>query len=85
MFQVEWSDDSLLNDLCQIYLDHPSRRKETTYASDRIEKLLSSSADAAGVNISIEGLRKLICDPLEVVYAIDGMEVEIQTVRWVRK
>ena len=50
----------------------------------RVE-LLTSSADTIGVQISPEGLRKLRYDPLDVIYAFDGTNVEIQTVKWVGK
>ena len=37
MFNVDWSDDSLLGEMCQLYLDHPAHRQEITFAADRIE------------------------------------------------
>lgn len=83
MFQIDWSDDSLLGDLCQIYLDHPTMRHEITYAADRLEALLRMSADTSGSQVSPEGLRRFRYQPLEVVYAIDGAKVEIQTMRWI--
>ena len=83
MFQVDWSDDALLGDLCQVYLDHAEFRKEITYASERIEVFLRASATAIGAEVSQEGLRKIRYDPLEMIYAIDGANVEIQTMKWV--
>src|SRR5215475_8841264 len=82
MFQVDWSDDSLA-DLCQIYLDHSTHRKEIRHAADRVEMLLNAAARSAGTEISSEGLRKLRFEPLEAVYSIDGVQAEIQSVRWI--
>ncbi len=82
MFQVDWSDDSLLIDLCDIYLKHAAHRNEITYAADRVENLLCSSARTVGSQVSPEGLRKLRYEPLEIIYAIDGANVEVQTVKW---
>ena len=83
MFSVDLSDDSLLGDLCQLYLDHPQYRKEITSAADRIEMMLRTSADRIGAEVSVEGLRKFRYEPLEVIYSIDSSNVEIQTARWV--
>jgi len=82
MFQVDWSDDAL-GDLCQLYLHHLANSKDITYASDRIERFLRSSAQTVGTEVSSEGLRKFRYEPLEVIYAIDGTNVEVQTVKWV--
>jgi hypothetical protein len=83
MFQVDWSDDAIANDLCQLYLDHRAQSKEITYACNRIENLLRTSARALGTEISAEGLRKYRYEPLEVIFSLDGNDAEIQTVRWV--
>jgi hypothetical protein len=83
MFQVDWSDDSLLGDLCQIYLDHRDQSTDITHACDRIEMLLRASARIVGAEVSAEGLRKLRHEPIEVIYSIDAGHVEVQTVKWI--
>ena len=83
MFRVEWSDSALIDDLCQLYVDHPARRTDITYASHRVEQMLTVSANVLGTEISPEGLRKLQYSPLELVFSVDGNEVEIEKVRWI--
>jgi hypothetical protein len=83
MFQVDWSDDSLLGDLCQIYLDHRSQSTEITHSCDRIELLLRTSARSVVAEVSTEGLRKLRHEPIEVIYSIDAGHVEVQAVKWI--
>lgn len=83
MFQVDWSETASAVDLCAIYLAHPQHRLEILHACKRIDRILENTGPTAGTVISQEGLAKLQCEPLEVMFEFVGKTIEIRAVKWI--
>lgn len=82
MFDVEWTETAT-TDLAAIYLAHPQQRADIDPACNRIDRILEHAGPSAGTVISQEGLAKLRCEPLEVLFEFVGIHIEVQTVKWI--
>lgn len=82
-YQVFWPDDAL-NELAQIWLNHP-QRDAVTVAASSADEMLADAPARVGEELR-EGLCLLRVEPLQILYAISQLDrrVEILAVKAIR-
>lgn len=83
MFRVHWKP-STVADLATVCVEHPDRWSDIDVAENDIVYKLRKNPLRYSQPVA-EGLRRIISTPLAVYFIVDGDDVMIDAIGWVRE